>query len=415
MTPDRSRRPTEARLRLYVVVFFMTAMCPPGALGQEMRVTGTVVDSITGTAIPGALVILTPPDGAAVSTASSETGEFMIGAPKLTKARISVSAMGMEAWFSEPLPEADSVDLGMIPLQADPYTLQGLDVSVEARCDASPQSLLEAYRVMGFVRSRLHQIRVNDQREGYEYVIQLVRQIRHWRSERWDWRPDTVRVRLPFAVPAHEPSVLHDEGFAVAANDTVNEYRAPNAAWLASEEFQDSYCLATVSNDDRSTEVQRGVRFWPKSAPTKVDVEGTIWLNADDVPTSVTFRYVRLEPFVEANQLEWLRGYHEKRESDLIVTVRLPRIDPERHGGQITFSEVATGLWMTTQWEIRGVRLVSAGRQEDEYLRIVPRVEPLVTKGTVLAILPGEGRSPVPRSGITPLGSCRVSRGESSY
>lgn len=124
MTPDRSRRPTEARLRLYVVVFFMTAMCPPGALGQEMRVTGTVVDSITGTAIPGALVILTPPDGAAVSTASSETGEFMIGAPKLTKARISVSAMGMEAWFSEPLPEADSVDLGMIPLQADPYTLR---------------------------------------------------------------------------------------------------------------------------------------------------------------------------------------------------------------------------------------------------------------------------------------------------
>ncbi|MFQ5519839.1 MAG: carboxypeptidase-like regulatory domain-containing protein [Acidimicrobiia bacterium] len=366
------------------------AAAPSPAAPQEAYLTGTVVDSITGAPIPAAMVIVTLPGSASFSTMSTETGRFQFRVSSFAGARLSVTALGTTEWVHPALPDSDSLDLGLLLLQPEPYTLPGLNVSADAACEAPPDSLQRAHHVMDFVRPRLQQISVNDERDDQEYVVRIVRPLRYWKGERWGWRPDTVLARVPFAVPPVDLESLREDGFAQVVSDTLHEYRAPTAAWLASAQFPVDYCLATSAQPREEGETSHGIDFWPKVRDGDVDIAGTIWLDPEGVPQEVTFEYRSLEAFVEGHQLQWLKRYWELRRPHLTVVTRLRDIDEDNHGGRLTFGEVSPGLWMTVSWEIRGVRLVSAGREEDEVIYIVPRIVPLVTSGQLIAIMPTE-------------------------
>ena len=382
-------RASGARALLLMAGTLVRAAAVPGpAASQEGHLTGTVVDSITGAPIPAAMVILTLPGRASISTMSTETGGFRFRVRSFAGARLSVTALGTTEWVHPALPDSDSLDLGLLLLQPASYTLPGLNVSADAACEAPPDSLQRAYHIMGSVRPRLQQISVNDERDDQEYVVRIVRPVRYWRGERWGWRPDTILARVPFAVPPADLESLRKDGFARVVSDTLHEYRAPTAAWFASERFPTDYCLATSSRPRDHGRTSQGLDFWPKVRDGDVDIAGTIWLDPEGVPQEVTFEYRSLEPFVEEHQLQWLKRYWELRRPHLTVVTRLRDIDEDNHGGRLTFGEVSPGLWMTVSWEIRGVRLVSAGQEEDEVIYIVPRIVPLVTSGQLIAIVP---------------------------
>lgn len=359
------------------------------ASGQEFVVSGTVVDHATGTSVAGARVTLERPNALLTTTITDSTGHFVVsgtGPP----AELSVSAMGMSTW-TRALSETGDIDLGTIRLRAAPMTLEGLEASGESRCDADPQDLATAYDLIDRIRPTLRQIAANDQREDFEYVVQVIRMVRHpppLGGFRYSWTPDTMLARLSFAMAAHEPSVLHSEGFAVALSDTVNEYRAPNAAWLASEGFPESYCMAVIEQDEETTG-GRGIRFWPKGESGKVDVSGTIWLSPVGDPTGVDFRYTSLAPFLEIHEVPLLVRAYQIRENTVSVPMHRVRVDEEDHVGRLTFSEVAEGLRMTSAWTIPGVRLTHRAHWEMGRLDGVwPRTEPLPTSGRLVALIP---------------------------
>ncbi len=351
--------------------------------------SGTVVDRATGTPVAGARVTLERGGALLSTTVTDTTGHFVIsgtGAP----GELSVSQMGMTTWTRE-LSETGVVDLRTIRLRAAPIALEGLEASGESRCDANPQDLATAYDLIDRIRPTLRQIAANDQRDDFEYVVKVTRMVRHpppLGSYRFSWTADTMLVRLPFSMAAHESATLHSEGFAVALSDTVNEYRAPNAAWLASEGFPESYCLSAVERDEE-TAGGRGIRFWPKGESGKVEVSGTLWLSPDGAPTAVDFRYSSLAPFLEIHEVPLLRRHYQRRENTILVPMHEVRVDEEDHAGRLTFSEVAEGLRMTSAWTIPGVRLAHRAHWEMGRLDGVwPRTAPLPTSGRLVALIP---------------------------
>lgn len=390
---QKSSRTERGQRHLPCVILIVAVLVGFGSVGsangQESVVSGTVMDHSSGTPVAGARVTLERGGALLSTTVTDTTGHFVIsgtGAP----GELSVSQMGMTTWTRE-LSETGDVDLGTIRLRAAPIALEGLEASGESRCDANPQDLATAYELIDRIRPSLRQIVANDHREDLEYVVEVARMVRHpppLGAFRSTWTRDTMLVRFPFAMPAHEPATLHSEGFAVALSDTVNEYRAPNAAWLASDGFPESYCLSAVEGDEGATEGE-GIRFWPKSESGKVDISGTIWLSPDGGPTAVDFRYTSLATFVEIHELPLLVRAYQIRENTILIPMHRVRVDEEDHGGRLTFSEVADGVWMTSAWTIRGAWLADRAHYEMGRLDGVwPRTEPLLTSGRLVALIP---------------------------
>lgn len=351
--------------------------------------SGTVMDHSSGTPVAGARVTLERSGALLSTTVTDSTGHFVIRASG-PPGDLSVAAMGMITWTRE-LSDTGDVDLGTIHLRPAPIALEGLEASGESRCDANPQDLAAAYDLIDRIRPALRRIAANDQRDDFEYVVQVTRMVRHpppLGSYRFSWTADTMLVRLPFAMAAHESATLHSEGFAVALSDTVNEYRAPNAAWLASEGFPESYCLSAVERGEE-TVGGRGIRFWPKGESGKVDVSGTLWLSPDGAPTAVDFRYTSLAPFLEIHEVPLLRRHYQRRENTILVPMHEVRVNEEDHGGRLTFREVTDGLRMTSAWTIRGVRLAHRAHWEMGRLDGVwPRTMALPTSGRLVALIP---------------------------
>jgi carboxypeptidase family protein len=375
-------------LLLTVGTLIPASALPRDAASQEASLTGTVVDSITGEPIPAAMVILTLPGRSSLSTMSNDSGTFAFRVNSYIGARLNITALGMAEWLHPNLPSSDALDLGRILLQATPYALPGLDVFGHTTCEAPLDSLERAFHAMEFARPRLRQISANDERNDQQYIVRIARSLRSWRGDIWDWRPDTVIARVPFAVPPLNLESIKNEGFAGVVSDTVHEYRAPTAGWFSNERLQDDYCLATSYRaNDHGTETY-GIDFWPKALADRVDVAGTIWLDSSGTPEEITFEYRSLQPFVQKHQLQWLRRYWELRWPQFRVVPRLRGLDERRHGGRLAFSEVSPGLWMTVEWEIRGVRLGPGGWVEDDVHYVVPSIDPLTTSGQLIAIVP---------------------------
>lgn len=360
-----------------------------GASGQESVVSGTVVDHATRAPVAGARVTLERGGALLSTTVTDSIGAFLISADG-PPGELYISAMGMTTWTRE-LSEIGDIDLGTIHLRPEPIALEGLEASGESLCDANAQDLAAAYDLIDRIRPTLRQIAANDQRENFEYVVEVVQMVRHpppLGQFRYSWTPDTMLVRLPFAMAAHEPATLHSEGFAVALNDTVNEYRAPNAAWLASEGFRESYCMSAVEGDEEIPGHQ-GIRFWPKAASGKVDVSGTIWVSSAGGPATVDFHYTSLAPFLELHEVPSLVRAYQRRENTTLIPMHRVRVDHEDDTGRLTFREVADGLRMTSAWIIPGVRLAHRAQWEMGRLDGVwPRTAPLPTSGRLVALIP---------------------------
>jgi carboxypeptidase family protein len=276
-----------------VTILLILSPCQHPLAAQTVRVTGIVVDSVSGFPIPAARVVLEP-DGVVLSTTVTDSlGTFELIVPLAQKTRITVMAMGMEEWATE-LGEGANTDLGQVLLRPQPFVLEGFEVSGRSHCEGEPSRLAAGHRIIEAIRPVLRAVEANDRLADTEYVVEIVRTVREyirWDRVRWRWVPDSVRVRLPFAMPTHSAATLFEEGFAVAVNDSVNEYRAPSPSWLASERLQESHCLLAVE-DDAAAPGRAGVRFWPKTPSGLVDLGGTIWLKSEDTPESVDFSYV---------------------------------------------------------------------------------------------------------------------------
>ena len=110
MTICSRRRAPGAGLLLWVSLFGIAGVTRPReGTGQEIRVTGTVVESVTGAPIAGALIVLTPSEGASVSATSTETGDFVIRALVPTTAHISATA-GVRDYVPGDLGQSDRVN-----------------------------------------------------------------------------------------------------------------------------------------------------------------------------------------------------------------------------------------------------------------------------------------------------------------
>ncbi len=138
-----------------------------------------------------------------------------------------------------------------------------------------------------------------------------------------------VPLEGPFA-PAHYDSLFR-WGYIRRVRDTVTYY-APNASVLTDERFVLGHCFQVVSADSTPAGVV-GVRFEPARRPRSsyTDIAGIFWLDASSyLLRQIDFGYVNPP-----------RGH------------RVPGI-----GGQVLFTQLATGHWVMTDWMIRMASVV---------------------------------------------------------
>lgn len=114
-------------------------------------------------------------------------------------------------------------------------------------------------------------------------------------------------------------------GFWRVVDRDVTYYYAPDPDVLLSTAFQSDHCYSVVSGGgDRRGLV--GLEFEPKASRPVPDVRGTLWLDAGDFGLKfVEFSYTHLS--------------------------RLP--GAERIGGELHFSQLRNGAWVTSRWFIR--------------------------------------------------------------
>lgn len=296
-----------------------------GLSAQTIR--GRVTEQGTDSAISGALLLLlSPEDEEVASGVSGESGAWVLRAPSPGEWFIRVERIGFAASRQGPFRLAAGAEL-TIPLEvaSAPLELPALTVEGESGgCGLDPEEGEAVWRLWDEARKAL---RVAEITEGsVAFLTETTeRHVDPWGTPIGNAHTEymTTAGRSPFRVPPAED--LQARGFVRDSAEGGLAYYGPDAPVLLSDTFQESHCFHAVAGEDGRV----GLGFEPAAAPIRVDVRGTLWLDAETSELrSIDFEYVGLRARDELG------------------------IGPEASGRMI-YDRLPDGGWILQEWTIR--------------------------------------------------------------
>jgi hypothetical protein len=358
-----------------------------GAAPQsDTSALGRLRDGVSGTPIVGARVEFSVGAESWVGL-SDDGGEFQTSVTG--RGLLTVTRIGYGVW-------ADSVEfvpggLTEIEVESAPIELAGVTGTTENSCPTTPEEREAAFAVYIDLRRSLAEIAANEEQSSRTFVLQLMRLVRD--SDRYG-RPifvrDTSLVRSPRILATDPAEVLAAHGYARVEPNGEVRYLAPNAAMVADDSFLTDYCLR----------VQEGeLEFWPRSNRPVVDVRGSLRFverRGSREPFALEYQYAGVLPFVETHMMPGFEEYWraEVRESAggyVRTRIQRPLVPGDRFGGSVRFDRVADGTFLTTSWEIRGVRLGHNGSFGAGGAEITPIAYSKPTSARLVALVPDGG------------------------
>lgn len=308
----------------------LAALIAAASRAHAQRVRGTLTDSVTRGAVPGAVVVLYDSAGRALARGIADSlGRYSVARPAAIQ-RLRILRIGFRP-REIMLSTLDSiVDARLQPV---PAVLHDVQASADRVCPAQSNTGL-ALDLWEQARAGLLASVVA--REASPPRLRLRKYRRTLDPVRRQVVADTIEyndvVDARSFVAARVPWSFAVYGYMREADDGTRDYYAPDERVLLDPSFAETHCLHLVDGrGPRATQV--GIAFDPIEAPgrdTIVDIAGALWLDRTTfAPLAIEFRYTALEP---AN-----------RDS----------------GGEITFALMPSGVSMIEQWEIRSASLAT--------------------------------------------------------
>lgn len=291
---------------------------------QELR--GTVRDSASGGAIPGAVLILRDSSGTTIGrNITNERGEFRLAGIDAVRS-LRVLRIGFRPrTVTVSDTERAGHPFGILMMRV-PQLLDVVEVNDQPACSKRPDRP-KAFALWEQARAALlATVVAREANPAYAEALEFQR-IMDANSDTilsQSVRIQTGRTTRPF-VAAKPARVFIDSGFASTESDPRTFY-GPDADVMLDEAFARAYCFQIErATRDRINEI--GLVFAPAHHDANhVDVEGTLWI--DTVARALTrldFRYVGVS----------------SRERDL------------RAGGLVSFRTMPTGVPMIDRWYLR--------------------------------------------------------------
>ncbi|MCL7966167.1 MAG: carboxypeptidase-like regulatory domain-containing protein [marine benthic group bacterium] len=324
--PSCAGSPTRHAARsFFLVCGALAALAAKPLDAQTLR--GRVLEQGTDSPIPGALLLLQSPEGEEVASAvSGESGAWVLRAPSAGEWLVRVERIGFAASTAGPFRVAVGADVA-VPLEVSsaPLELPALTIEGESGgCGLDPDEGEAVWRLWDEARKAL---RVAEITEGsIAYLTEVTeRQVDPWGTTigREHTEMKTTAGRSPFRVPS--AADLQARGYVRDSASGGLAYYGPDATVLLSDTFQESHCFHAVAGGDG----QVGLAFEPAEAPLRVDIRGTLWLDAESSELrSIDFGYAGL-----------------RQRSEL-------GIGPDA-SGTIIYDRIDDGGWIVREWTIR--------------------------------------------------------------
>jgi hypothetical protein len=356
-----------------------------GAAPQsDASALGRLRDGVSGTPIVGARVEFSVGAESWIGL-SDGAGEFQTSVTG--RGLLMVTRIGYGVW-------ADSVEFvpgrrTEIEVESAPVELAGVTGTTENSCPTTPEQREAAFAVYQDLRRSLAEIAANEEQSSRTFVLQLIRPVWEW-DRRAIFVPDTSLIRAPRILVTDPAEVLAAHGYARVEPNGHVRYLGPNAALLASDSFVTHYCMRLGESE---------LEFWPRTDGAVVQIRGSLEFgeNADGrVPHTLEYQYLNVLPFVETYMMpqfeyDWREQIRESFDGYARMKIQRPMIPAERFGGSVQFARVADGTFLTSAWEIRGVRLGMNGSFGADGADITPIAMENRTEARLVALMPGGG------------------------
>lgn len=306
------------RARCAAVACVLLSGFPAGASAQ---LSGTVTDSTSGAAVPGAVVTALDSVGrSGARVVTNERGEFLFGAP-VSARRLRLVRMGFRPVEHTVREGARRMDVALVPL---PTLLETVRVSGDAHCPrrgdrAAALALREQARA-GLLTS----VVARETRRGRIVRLNFERDFGGQdRIERQTVRIDSTERAGTWGAALQARDFVRD-GFVQAADEET--FYGPDADVLLDDAFASGYCFH-LRGRERDRPNQLGLAFVPASRRNRrVDVDGTLWIDtAQRRIIEIEFRYLGLGADADAM----------------------------RAGGRVSFWEMPNGVTFVSRWVLR--------------------------------------------------------------
>lgn len=277
------------RARVVLALIVVTA-----AHTDAQQVRGVVRDSLSGQAIPGAVVMLLDSAGATLErTIGAGDGTFRLARPDAA-ARLRVIRIGFQPRVVSIGRQDDAsapivVSMSRIPPRLTQVRVEGTSVCPGADRATDALQLWEQARA-----GLLAAVVAREANPARTSLLRYTRDLAPARElvTRQDARILSGNTMRPFATFA-SPSELARRGYMLSGDD-VRVFDAPDADVLLDDSFARTHCFRVVRDDEHTGLL--GLAFTPaKSSSGKVDVDGVLWIDNDvSALRRLDFRYTGL-------------------------------------------------------------------------------------------------------------------------
>jgi hypothetical protein len=341
-------------VRLLALCVALFAARPLGA--QTVR--GLLVDDVARP-VPGALVVLVHPGGAANEGAMTDAqGRFTLVAAVPGRYTVRAERTGYRtAEVVVDLAAGETAEVRLATV-VQVFVLPTVDVVGESRCTVRPGPGAAAYTLWDAARKALRTTAFLQDAERVRYTVRTYQSeivLRTGFTRRRNDDPRRVTGR-PFATLT--PAQLAEGGYVRGERDSVAFY-GPDAHVLLSDEFLDTHCLY-VDAGDRATV---GLAFEPVQRRGIVDIRGVLRID---------------------------RRTGELRDVEYEYT-DLPGAQRQSSaGGAVEFRGLASGAWVVTRWRIRttNVARVTEFRQQENNSHVVTDIREAGGEVTDVELVP---------------------------
>lgn len=312
--------------RAFRILTIIVALFAAGPLGAQ-TVRGVLVDE-AARPVPGALVVLVYPGGAANQGAmTDERGSFTLIAALPGRYTVRAERTGYHtAELVSDLAAGETVEVRLATaLQV--FLLPTVDVVGESPCTVRPGRGMAAYALWDEARKALRSAAFLQDAERVQYTVRTYRNhivMATGRMRRQNDDPRRVTGR-PFQTLA--PAELASRGYVRPEGDSVGFY-GPDAQALLSDEFLDTHCLYV--DPDAADRHTVGLAFEPVRRRGIVDIKGVL-------------RFSRRTGELRAVEYEYTEPGGSAR--------------PMPAGGSVEFLRLAGGGWVITRWHIRATNI----------------------------------------------------------
>ncbi|MFO7588082.1 MAG: carboxypeptidase-like regulatory domain-containing protein [Gemmatimonadota bacterium] len=323
-TRARATRPP-LRVAIGLLALAPVALCGRDASAQSLR--GTVVEEGADSAVAGALVVLVGEDGEEVaSVVTTSAGAWMLRAPSPGAWSVRVERIGFAAATAGPFRIAAGADRTVpVSVSSAPVALPAITVESETgTCRLRPSQGEVVFRLWDEASKALRVSALTERAVVFETEV-TERVVDPWGGTIGREQTDflTTTGQSPFVVPPAED--LLQRGFVRDSVEGRLAFYGPDASLLLSDPFLDTHCF----RPRRGREGLVGLAFEPASAPGRIDVRGTLWLDG------------------ESAELRWIDFEYAgmRQRNDLGIG--------EEASGRVAFERIEDGGWIVREWRIR--------------------------------------------------------------